>query len=65
MIVGPSSIAAENICSSYRNGTLNPILSQTEFNIATLKMRGIYVVTLTKDEPSLFAPRSDEGINRE
>jgi len=41
----------------------NPILSQTEFNIATLKMRGIYVVTLTKDEPSLFAPRSDEGNN--
>jgi tricorn protease len=40
----------------------NPILSQTEFNIATLKMRGIYVVTLTKEEPSLFAPRSDEGI---
>jgi tricorn protease len=26
-------------------------------------MRGIYVVTLTKEEPSLFAPRSDEGIN--
>jgi tricorn protease len=41
----------------------NPIFSQTEFNIATLKMRGIYVVTLTKEEPSLFAPRSDEGIN--
>jgi tricorn protease len=41
----------------------NPILSETEFNIATLKMRGIYVVTLAKEEPSLFAPRSDEGIN--
>jgi tricorn protease len=41
----------------------NPIFSQTEFNIATLKMRGIYVVTLTKAEPSLFAPRSDEGTN--
>ncbi|MBV8483724.1 MAG: PD40 domain-containing protein [Verrucomicrobia bacterium] len=41
----------------------NPIFSQTEFNIATLKMRGIYVATLTKGEPSLFAPRSDEGSN--
>jgi len=41
----------------------NPILSQTEFNVATLKMRGIYVVTLNKEEASLFAPRSDEGIN--
>ena len=42
----------------------NPILSETEFNMATLKMRGIYVVTLTKEEPSLFAPHSDEGINQ-
>jgi len=41
----------------------NAFLSQTEFNIAALKMRGIYVVTLNKDEPSLFAPRSDEGAN--
>ena len=41
----------------------NPIFSQTEFNIATLKMRGIYVATLTKEEPSLFAPHSDEGSN--
>src|SRR5258708_7436153 len=39
----------------------NPIFSQSEFNMATLKMRGIYVVTLNKDEASLFAPRSDEG----
>jgi len=39
----------------------NPIFSQSEFNMATLKMRGIYVVTLSKDEASLFAPRSDEG----
>jgi tricorn protease len=41
----------------------NPTFSQTEFNIATLKMRGIYLVTLAKNEPSLFAPRSDEGIS--
>jgi tricorn protease len=40
----------------------NAILSQNEFNIASLKTSGIYVVTLNKDEPSLFAPRSDEGM---
>ncbi len=39
----------------------NPTLSESEFNIATLKMDGIYVVTLQKDETSPFAPRSDEG----
>ncbi len=39
----------------------NPTFSQTEFNIATLKMEGIYVTTLQKNEPSPFAPRSDEG----
>ncbi|HJS90306.1 MAG TPA: PDZ domain-containing protein [Steroidobacteraceae bacterium] len=39
----------------------NPTLSQSEFNIATLKMTGIYVATLRSDEPSPFAPRSDEG----
>ncbi|MGH8298855.1 MAG: S41 family peptidase [Steroidobacteraceae bacterium] len=39
----------------------NPTLSESEFNIATLKMTGIYVATLRSDEPSPFAPRSDEG----
>jgi tricorn protease len=39
----------------------NPTLSHSEFNIATLKMAGIYVATLKKDAPSPFAPRSDEG----
>ncbi len=40
---------------------INPVFSQTEFNIATLKMAGLYAATLQKDEPSPFAPRSDEG----
>ena len=40
----------------------NPTFSETEFNIATLKMDGIYVATLQKDEKSPFAPKSDEGI---
>ena len=39
----------------------NPTLSHSEFNIATLKMAGIYVATLKRDAPSPFAPRSDEG----
>jgi tricorn protease len=39
----------------------NPTFSETEFNIATLKMDGIYVATLQKNTPSPFAPRSDEG----
>jgi len=39
----------------------NPVWSQSEFNVATLKMAGIYVVTLDKNEASPFAPRSDEG----
>jgi tricorn protease len=40
----------------------NPTLSRSEFNIATLKMAGIYVATLKKGAPSPFAPRSDEGV---
>jgi tricorn protease len=40
----------------------NATFSQSEFNIATLKMTGIYVATLDKDDPSPFAPRSDEGV---
>jgi tricorn protease len=39
----------------------NPTLSRSEFNIATLKMTGIYVATLRKGAASPFAPRSDEG----
>ncbi|HET9391815.1 MAG TPA: PDZ domain-containing protein, partial [Steroidobacteraceae bacterium] len=40
----------------------NPTFSRTELNIATLKMTGIYVATLKRGEPSLFAPQSDEGV---
>jgi len=40
----------------------NPTFSETEFNVATLKMTGIYVATLQKNEKSPFAPQSDEGI---
>jgi tricorn protease len=39
----------------------NPTFSRTEFNIATLKMTGIYVAPLRRGTPSMFAPRSDEG----
>ena len=40
----------------------NPTFSQSEFNIATLKMTGVYAAILDKDGPSPFAPKSDEGI---
>jgi len=43
----------------------NPVFSESEFNVATLKMAGIYVVTLQASEPSPFAPRSDEGTPKE
>ena len=39
----------------------NPTLSESEFNVATIKQSGIYVATLGRDQPSPFAPRSDEG----
>ncbi|MDR3419425.1 MAG: PDZ domain-containing protein [Nevskia sp.] len=39
----------------------NPALSESEFNIATLKTTGVYVATLSAVEPSPFAPKSDEG----
>ena len=39
----------------------NPTLSESEFNVATLKQSGIYVATLSRDAASPFAPRSDEG----
>ncbi len=40
----------------------NPVFSESEFNVATLKMDGIYVATLQAGEPSPFPPRSDEGL---
>ncbi|HEY6579185.1 MAG TPA: PDZ domain-containing protein [Rhizomicrobium sp.] len=40
----------------------NPTLSESEFNVATLEMDGVYIATLRKNEPSPFAPRSDEGV---
>ena len=40
----------------------NPTFSETEFNIANLKMDGIYVATLQKGTKSPFAPESDEGM---
>ena len=43
----------------------NPVFSESEFNVATLKMRGVYVATLQAEEPSPFAPRSDEGTPKE
>jgi tricorn protease len=39
----------------------NATFSESEFNVATLEMAGIYVATLRAGEPSPFAPRSDEG----
>ncbi len=39
----------------------NPTFSQSEFNIATLQMNGVYVTTLNRDAASPFAPRDDEG----
>ncbi len=43
----------------------NPVFSESEFNVATVKMAGIYVATLQAGEPSPFAPRSDEGTPKE
>jgi tricorn protease len=40
----------------------NPTLSKSEFNIATLKMAGVYVATLERETASPFAPKSDEGV---
>jgi tricorn protease len=39
----------------------NPTFSESEQNVATLETGTIQVATLRKDEPSPFAPRSDEG----
>jgi len=40
----------------------NATLSQSEFNVATLRMNGVYIATLKRDAASPFAPRSDEGV---
>ena len=40
----------------------NPTFSRTEFNIATLKMAGVYVTTLRSDARSPFEPQSDEAV---
>jgi tricorn protease len=43
----------------------NPVLSETEFDVADLRTSGIYVVTLQGGTPSPFAPQSDEGSFQE
>jgi tricorn protease len=44
----------------------NPIYSQTEWNHAYRDMSRIYLVTLSKDTPSPFAPENDEvELNKE
>jgi len=40
----------------------NATASQSEFNVATLRMNGVYIATLKHDAASPFAPRSDEGV---
>jgi tricorn protease len=40
---------------------VNPTFSESDFDVATLKMNGIYAATLQKDEASPFAPRTVEG----
>lgn len=45
--------------------TFNPIYGQTEFNYSYSNMSKIYLVTLMKDVPSPFRPRSDEVKIRE
>ncbi len=42
------------------NRDLNPGYSWIEWNISYSDMAGIYFITLTKDVPSLFNPKSDE-----
>jgi tricorn protease len=39
----------------------NPTFSRTEFNVANLKMTGIYAATLKRGAASPLAPESDEG----
>jgi tricorn protease len=40
----------------------NPTFSESELNVATLKVTGLYAATLTREAPSPFAPQSDEGV---
>jgi tricorn protease len=40
----------------------NATVSQSEFNVATLRMNGVYIATLKNETASPLAPRSDEGI---
>lgn len=47
------------------NRDFNPIYSQTEFNHAYIDMARIYFVTLAKDTPSPFKPKSDEALGGE
>ena len=42
----------------------NATVSQTEFNVATLRMNGVYIATLKRDATSPFVPRSDEGVTK-
>jgi tricorn protease len=39
----------------------NPVPSDVEFDFAILKSSGIYVLSLARDTPSPFAPKSDEA----
>jgi tricorn protease len=40
----------------------NPTFSEVEFNVASIKTAGIYVLPLRKSAASPFAPRSDEAV---
>jgi len=58
----PAFDPAGSTCSFISTRHENPTFSRTEFNIATLKMTGIYVATLKRGAASPFAPQSDEGV---
>jgi tricorn protease len=47
------------------NRDFSPIYSQSEFNHAYVDMARIYFVTLAKDTPSPFKPKSDEANSAE
>jgi tricorn protease len=47
------------------NRDFNPVFGQTEFNHVYLDMARIYFVTLAKDTPSPFKPKSDEAVAAE
>ena len=56
----PRSAATANICSLSPSAISQPIYSETEWNHAYRDMARIYLVTLAKDTPSPFQPRSDD-----